>query len=113
MLELSLHCNFRYLLLKQAYGRFYSSFFNAVEKVRQPNIHFTIRFLFQFCKLLQSSDAICHNKCINIKSCHCQLGTMTSMDFRAAIYMSFKKTQCSLSFIVINVIIINFDGTSK
>jgi membrane-anchored glycerophosphoryl diester phosphodiesterase (GDPDase) len=29
------------------------------------------------------------------------------MEFRAAIYMSFKKTQCSLSFIVINVIIIN------
>jgi hypothetical protein len=33
------------------------------------------------------------------------------MESRAAIYMSFKKTQCtrSLSFIVINVIIINFD----
>jgi hypothetical protein len=31
------------------------------------------------------------------------------MEFRAAIYMSFKKTQCSLSFIVINVITINFD----
>jgi hypothetical protein len=39
--------------------------------------------------------------------------TMASMEFWAAIYMSFKKTQCSLSFIVINVIIINFDGTSK
>jgi hypothetical protein len=39
--------------------------------------------------------------------------TMASMEFRAAIYMPFKKTQCSLSFIVINVIIINFDGTSK
>jgi hypothetical protein len=31
------------------------------------------------------------------------------MEFRAAIYMSFKKAQCSLSFIVINVITINFD----
>jgi hypothetical protein len=38
---------------------------------------------------------------------------MVSMEFRAVIYMSFKKNQCSLSFIVINVIIINFDGTSK
>jgi hypothetical protein len=28
------------------------------------------------------------------------------MEFRAAIYLSFKKTRCSLSFIVINVIII-------
>jgi hypothetical protein len=36
-------------------------------------------------------------------------GTIGSMEFRVAIYMSFKKTQCSLSFIVINVIIINFD----
>jgi hypothetical protein len=42
-----------------------------------------------------------------------KLSTMASMEFRAAIYMSFKKTQCSLRFIVINVIIINFDGTSK
>jgi hypothetical protein len=32
------------------------------------------------------------------------------MEFRAAIYMSFEKTQCSLNFIVINVIINNFDG---
>jgi hypothetical protein len=32
------------------------------------------------------------------------------MEFRAAIYMSFKKTQCSLSFIVITVIIINFEN---
>jgi hypothetical protein len=39
--------------------------------------------------------------------------TIASMEFQAAIYMSFKKTQCSLSFIVINVIIINFEGTSK
>jgi hypothetical protein len=36
-------------------------------------------------------------------------GTIASMEFRAAIYMSFKKTQCSLSSIVINVIIINFE----
>jgi hypothetical protein len=38
----------------------------------------------------------------------CNIG---SMEFRAAIYMSFKKTQCSLSFIVINDkchLIINF-----
>jgi hypothetical protein len=42
-----------------------------------------------------------------------QVGTIASMEFRAAIYMSFKKTQCRLSFIVINVIIINFEGTSK
>jgi hypothetical protein len=35
--------------------------------------------------------------------------TIGSMEFRAAIYLSFKKTRCSLSFIVINVIIINFD----
>jgi hypothetical protein len=39
--------------------------------------------------------------------------TIASMEFRTAIYMSFKKNQCSLSFIVINVIIINFEGTSK
>jgi hypothetical protein len=35
------------------------------------------------------------------------------MEFRAAIYMSFKKTQCSLNFIVINVIIINFEGLDQ
>jgi hypothetical protein len=39
--------------------------------------------------------------------------SIASMEFRAAIYMSLKKTQCSLSFVVINVIIINFEGTSK
>jgi hypothetical protein len=35
--------------------------------------------------------------------------TIGSMEFRAAIYMSFLKTQCSLSFIVTDVIIINSD----
>jgi hypothetical protein len=80
-------------------------------------ISFNKMFEFTTCvNLPDTFDDWRQNKNLNSKiprSIVILVDTIASMEIRAAIYMSFKKTQCSLSFIVINVIIINFEGTSK